>query len=566
MDAQAFSHVLASFLSLGQVIHILPRQAAAKSALWVFSLASLVPYVANTIAIQTAQSSHVYTQEHPIAALIHNAKAGFESLVERQSRNYTAAHDEYRRRYAVNPPAGFKAWHEYATLHQSPIIDDFDQLYNSILPLWKLSGKEVQEIMGRVYETNNSDLWLCTFTGDQGQTNCTHPYRTADRNIQNYLNGLFKTLPGVLPDVKFLINHLNEPRIIIPPSPGGNSHGGLNNTSESLTKFTLDKIGGQPVWDKLTKFCSKQHSIRRSEPSHPVHTYDIPFVTNLPRTMDLCSHPEYRDLNGLALSPTSFPLIEGLVPVLSCGAPSTMGDFLYPPAAYIEPGFRYDESGDVEWESKRNNLYWAGSTTGGYARDDSWHYFHRQRFVMLAQNLERRAYYYLHEVGGVVSSVKSLFLNSRLYDVGFSRILQCDKEICKDQSAFFPIKPWSDKDRPLRSKLVFDLDGNGISGRYYKLLASKSVPLKQTLLREWHDERLVPWVHYIPISQGMEEVPEIVAYLTGTETGERLARQVAEEGRQWFGKALREVDRGVYIYRLFLELARLQDVEREGWE
>lgn len=146
---------------------------------------------------------------------------------------------------------------------------------------------------------------------------------------------------------------------------------------------------------------------------------------------------------------------------------------------------------------------------------------------------------------------------------GFS---SATRKSAKIKVPFFPIKPWSDKDRPLRSKLVFDLDGNGISGRYYKLLASKSVPLKQTLLREWHDERLVPWVHYIPISQGMEEVPEIVAYLTGTETGERLARQVAEEGRQWFGKALREVDRGVYIYRLFLELARLQDVEREGWE
>lgn len=126
LGTQAFSHVLASLLALGQVIHILPRQAAAKSALWVFSLASLVPYIANTIAIQTAQSSLAHSQEHPIAALIHNAKADFESLVERQSRNYTAAHDEYRRRYAVEPPPAFKAWYEYAALHQSPIIDDFD--------------------------------------------------------------------------------------------------------------------------------------------------------------------------------------------------------------------------------------------------------------------------------------------------------------------------------------------------------------------------------------------------------------------------------------------------------
>ncbi|KFY06531.1 hypothetical protein V492_07998 [Pseudogymnoascus sp. VKM F-4246] len=512
LDAQALSHVIASFLSLGQVIHILPRQAAAKSALWIFALASLVPFIANITAIRTAQSTLVYSQEHPIAALIHNAKADFDSLVERQSRSYTAAHDEYRRRYSVNPPPGFKAWHEYATLHQSPIIDDFDQLHKSISPLWKLSGKDIQEIMGRVYDTSNSDVWLCTFTSDQAQTNCTHPYRTADRNIQNYLNGLFDNLRGVLPDVKFLINHLDEPRVIIPPSPRGGFHVGLNSTIPASKEFSFADMGGQPVWDKLTQFCPTQKNTRRAEPNHPVRTYGIPFVTNLPATMDLCSHPEYRDLNGLSLSPTSFRLLEGLIPVLSCGSPSTMGDFVYPPAAYIEPGFRYDESGDVEWEAKRNNLYWAGSTTGGYAKDDKWRFYHRQRFVMLAQNLEERAHYYLSEVGGV-----------------------CEGDSCRDQSAFFPAKPWSNKDRPLRSKLVFDLDGNGISGRYYKLLASKSVPLKQTLLREWHDERLVPWVHYIPISQGMEEVPEIVSYLTGTEVGEGLAREVAEGGRKWFG-------------------------------
>lgn len=534
--------------------------------LWVFILASLVPYAANTIAIKTAQSSLVHSQEHPIAALIHNAKADFESLVARQSRNYTAAHDEYRRRYVVDPPPGFKAWYEYATLHQSPIIDDFDQLHHSISPLWKLSGNEVQEIMGRAYKTSKSDLWLCTFTSNQAQTSCSHPYRTADRNIQNYLNGLLGNLRGVLPDLKFLINHLDEPRVLVSPSPVGNSLPGLNRTTKVSTEFTLNHMGGRPVWDKLTKFCNADRSKRGTEPNHPVQTYNIPFVTNLPATMDLCSHPEYRDLSGLTLSPTSFKLIEGLVPVLSCGAPSTMNDFLYPPAAYIEPGFRYDESGDVEWSAKQNNLYWAGSTTGGYARGDKWRYYHRQRFVMLAQNLERRAYYYLSEVDGVVSRVKSMFLNSRLYDVGFSRILQCERDSCRDQRAYFPAKSWSDKDRPLRSKLVFDLDGNGISGRYYKLLASKSVPLKQTLLREWHDERLVPWVHYVPISQEMEEVPEIVAYLTGTETGEGLAKGLAEEGRDWFGKALRDVDRGIYMYRLFLELARLQDGDRPGWE
>ncbi|KAM4066137.1 glycosyl transferase family 90 domain-containing protein [Hirsutella rhossiliensis] len=246
-------------------------------------------------------------------------------------------------------------------------------------------------------------------------------------------------------------------------------------------------------------------------------------------------------MHGLLISPTSFPLIEGLLPVLSTGSLSNMGDILYPSPAYTEAEFRYAEAHDTEWDGKRNNLYWAGSTTGGFAADGQWRDFHRQRFV---------------------TRVKSSFLNIRLFDVAFTRIFQCGRKYCKEQTAHYKIKPWVDKDRALGSRLVFDVDGNGISGRFYKLLASRSTPLKQTLLREWHDERLRAWVHYIPISQSMEELPALVLYLTSTTAGQRWAREIAEQGREWYSKALRDVDMAIYTSRLLLELARLQDPER----
>ena len=76
-----------------------------------------------------------------------------------------------------------------------------------------------------------------------------------------------------------------------------------------------------------------------------------------------------------------------------------------------------------------------------------------------------------------------------------------------------------------------------MSGRFVRLLASRSAVLTQTLLREWHDERLAPWVHYLPVSQGLGELPELVAWLTGTEAGQKRARAVAEQGRQWAARA-----------------------------
>jgi len=241
-----------------------------------------------------------------------------------------------------------------------------------------------------------------------------------------------------------------------------------------------------------------------------------------------------------------------------------MGDLLFPSPAYNESVFRYDEARDVEWSRKKNNLYWAGSTTGGYATDDSWRCYQRQRFVALAQQLEPRRYYYLREESGIVSRVKSSYLNSRLYDVAFTKIRQCERKFCRDQSIYFKIKSWAHKDQALRSRLVFDLDGNGISGRYYKLIASRSVPLKQTLLREWHDDRLIPWVHYVPVSQGMDEVPELVFYLTSTKSGRERAEEIANQGREWYSRAFRDIDLTIYTYRLLLELARLQDPMREA--
>lgn len=126
----------------------------------------------------------------------------------------------------------------------------------------------------------------------------------------------------------------------------------------------------------------------------------------------------------------------------------------------------------------------------------------------------------------------------------------------------FWVQSWADGAAPFHSTLAFDLDGNGISGRFYKLLASRSAVLKQTVLREWHDERLVPWVHYVPVSMSMEELPEIVAFLTETRLGRERARRIGEQGRRWMDEGMRVEDRAVYVLRLLLEVGRAVGGER----
>ncbi|KAJ5205097.1 glycosyltransferase family 90 protein [Penicillium cinerascens] len=542
---------------LGQLIALTPKQVANRRILWALMLVPVLPYLANVLAIRAANSRAVVfanTHEHPVETIIQRANADFDNLLLRQSKSYAAACDEYRRRYEMEPPPGFEDWFKYANAHESKIIDDFDVMYESISPLWSLSGQQINQAMQDVQLSPENEIWTCKFSGQTGNTSCVHSWRSFDRHVSKLFKQLMGDIKGVLPDVEFLVNHLDEPRVMFPAKED------RSNYKLGIGFRTLFQT---PTWASLVQYCDKkEYNETATLPKPTVNLFDLSFVQDTSSSRNICKHPEYRNMHGLFMSPTSFRLMEGMVPVLSTGSPSTMGDILFPSPAYIESKFVYSDKHDLDWSRKKNNVYWAGSTSGAFAKDSQWENYHRQRFVSLAQQLDGKEHAYLADKGGIVQCVTSSFLNSRLFDVAFTKVYQCAKKPCREQSFFYRMKAWAGKDEGLRSRLTFDLDGNGISGRWYKLVASKSVPLKQTLFREWHDDRLLPWVHFIPISLGMEELPELVMYLTSTKQGQQKAKEIADQGRKWFSQALRDVDMRIYVYRLLLELARLQDPER----
>lgn len=176
-----------------------------------------------------------------------------------------------------------------------------------------------------------------------------------------------------------------------------------------------------------------------------------------------------------------------------------------------------------------------------------------------------------------------------------------------------------------KAKYLIDVDGNSFSGRYRDFLRSGSLPVKATVFREWHDSRLVPWRHFVPLDNRMLDLFGVLEFFVGypedpTSTSppsppdfhdevfenphnpspspqndlppgtaesklkprapttlnlnptypnnhDDLARKIAEEGRDWAEKVLRVEDMRVYTLRLLLEYARVMDPERErlGW-
>ncbi|KAF2654461.1 glycosyltransferase family 90 protein [Lophiostoma macrostomum CBS 122681] len=558
----ALWNVVASMFSLAQVVHMFPKTAKSATNLWIFVMVPLVPFILHEIAIRNAttlaRSSFTRSHQHPVTILAQNARHDFEALLQRQSKDYSTAQAEYRRRYAMEPPGGFQQWFEFASMHNSSLIDDFDTIHNQLAPFFTLGGDEITRILNEAYNEPENELWLCEYSSADHKTRCSHPRRTFDRHFSFLLDRLLSHSSIVLPDVKFLVNHLDEPRVVTYRDPSK----ALNSSAKAI--FNMTDLTRRSTWKAATSHCSSMPGSDSSIVEDPIDKANLLLVENMTSAMDLCQHAEYAKIHGLLMSPVSFRLINGLVPVLSTGSLSTNGDFLFPSPAYIEEEFKYEKDSDFDWDRKHNNLYWRGSTSGAFAKDDQWPNFHRQRFVRLVQNLEKEKHIYLHKKIGTVSRVKTSFLNTRLFDVAFTRIYQCARKYCRQQKTYFRTQLWADKNRALQSKLVFDTDGNGISGRYYGLLASNSAPLKQTLFQEWHDDRLIPWLHYIPVSQSLEELPEVVSYLTLNVRGQQTAKEVAEQGKDWFGKAFREVDMSIYVYRLLLELARLQNPARQG--
>jgi len=528
------------------------------SAIWICfttfgttSLTSAARYLTgHPLQVTNFRDDNSILKEHPIKELVHKAETEFEEQLARQSKTYEAATSEYRSRYHRDPPPGFEMWYNLAVRHESLIIDDFDIINETLSPFWSLSGADV---MRRVNDVLKDDWAIqhCAIIGGQLTGTCDH----LGENLLHWLTDADHS-PD-LPAVDLLVNVLDEPRVL---------YGG---PGEQVDQLEWTDNSQSPVWEKVTAGCAfklDSEGKRATTADRETQTAVLSFSDGKTNVLDLCEHPEYSRMHGLWDAPSNLKTTDFAVPVLSPAVPLTMGDIPVPAAAYSSSMYTFDEIEDIAWDSKIPGLYWAGKTTGSIQSVTSdWRQHHRQRFVKLANEISRQPHLYLENLdhGTSWQQHNSIAMDVPLYTVYLTEIVQCADETTNEAiSSEYEIHEPDKRAESFKYTLNFDLDGNGHSGRFYRLLNSRSLPLKQTVFREWHDERLQPWLHYVPISLGMEELPEVVRYLSVEREGQQLAELLAAKGREWSLRALRPVDQAIYLYRLMLELARLQDPDR----
>lgn len=288
------------------------------------------------------------------------------------------------------------------------------------------------------------------------------------------------------------------------------------------------------------------------------------FVSNFSLSIDYCHQPDLQQLHGAFIEPLTISASKLLFPMFGGSKLSTNNEILLPAPMYWANEERFSGGDDhgVGWHEKEDKAIWRGVATGGRNKADNWRGFQRHRFVAmvngtqagLAEQGERPPNWvlpasYPDNLGQWVMSWS---------DAGFVD-LNCWQN-CSYVDPYFSMMPGMTMPGQFKNKYLPDIDGNSFSGRYRSFLMSTSLPIKATIFKEWHDSRLVPWKHFVPMDNRFMEFYGIMKYFLGHD---REAEKIAAEGQKWANKVLRKDDMQVYVLRLLLEYARVSRDDRD---
>lgn len=502
-------------------------------------------------------------------------------MKKRQSKSLDEAVKEYRRRYGMPPPPHFDKWYKFAVNNNVQLIDEFDMINDMMMPFWGLQPKTIR---ARVTEALGYDNGLIGVAIRDGEiTHVEHGFKWQ----REATKGMMEKFKQYLPDMNLAFNVHDEPRVVVPHDDLNrlvNKAKNENIASLSANKKLVNEFSKPPDLNdgktfketKLSRFSTiiyqstwadsrmscppdSQARILEDERADDLSKYgisDLSFIYNTTAMSDICLTPSLSSTYGFFDRPNAFKVTHDLLPIFSQSKVSSYGDIIYPSPWYWYKKVAYNETNDMPWDDKESKLYWRGSTTGGYSRNGGWRRHHRQHFVQKINSREQAKV--MVNSGGTGNpkwEAKEVPRGEyqKLIDVHFSHVGQCDPGDCEAQREFFDVVDLVDQQDAWGYKYLVDIDGNAFSGRFYAFLQSKSLTFKLALFREWHNEWVKPWVHYVPLSLQGDDWLEAVRFINEDSEGSAEGQKIAKESRDWANKAVRKEDMEAWFFRLLLE-------------
>ncbi|KAF4625760.1 hypothetical protein G7Y89_g12405 [Cudoniella acicularis] len=543
----------------------------------------------------------------PIDELIEKAEKSFEDILRKESHDLATAAAEYRKRRGRHPPPGFDVWFAFAQENNAVIVEDFfDQIYHDLSPFW---GQPPAMMRREAWE---SDITI-NIRDQQAKTGSEFFW------TQIWLN-MIQGIEDMLPDMDLALNAMDEPRIVVPweemdrlmeierstrwmPPPSGvisnfQTLGPVPDPDVAVQPKNFTET--RPFWQVAIRGCHPNSLARQAalvEDFNQTPTISLEntakhthrgYVSNFTLATDFCHQPDLQSLHGMMINPLSVSETKVLFPMFGGSKLPTNNEILLPAPMYWSNEERFTGGDDkgAPWAEKIDKAMWRGVATGGKNKEDNWKGFQRHRFVAMTNATKISGAESWTEIPenwvmptpeSNLTALKEHRLGewtSEWSDTAFVDLM-CDPPnenlTCSYTSHYFNITESLHMSDQFNNKYLPDIDGNSFSGRYRGLLMSTALPIKATLFREWHDSRLMPWVHFVPMDNRFMDFFGIIEYFLGYEGKEikipgrdEKAAKIAAAGQDWANKVLRKEDMQIYVQRLLLEYARVSDDRRQN--
>ncbi|BGP39508.1 Protein O-glucosyltransferase 2 [Rhodotorula kratochvilovae] len=528
------------------------------------------------VPVTSSASPALSAQPHPIHHLIREAEAAWQAKVARQSTTLAEAVAEYKRRYNQAPPRGFDAWFAFAQENGVQLLDEYDSIHSRLQPYAALRPEVLRErssILQNTSQWGGEELWMHQHTvtisvEDEGRKiEAKGPMRHANHRSDQVMS-LLDGIAQFLPDLNITITGHDVPWIVI-----SGEHKQMHVAAAEKGEYIDDLETFQENWelDGWQYACLPDSPIRKAGSFLNRLEWEQPEKTSLigldhVKAMDVCSHPENQALHGYTAWTGPRPGL--LFPLFSFSATSVNSDLLLPPLEQYERG----TGPDPVWADKQHDkALWRGSTTGAdltaaHARK----YSQRLRLARLpaatgtvtlplASQDRNGVPRPVEEITASASDLAAEFLDVQF--TGFPA--QCgDAKTCEEIEREFQWDGYMPEEEQNQYKYVIDVDGNGWSGRFHRLMSTNSLVLKSTVFPEWYADRIQPWVHYVPLKTDYTDLYPILAFFKGVDGRgghDELAEKIASAGKQWAEENWRWVDMQAYLFRLLLEYARIMN-------
>ncbi|KAM0752099.1 hypothetical protein T439DRAFT_200763 [Meredithblackwellia eburnea MCA 4105] len=518
-------------------------------------------------------------QPHPIHLLIREGEQKWAAKLAKQSQTFQEAVQEYRKRYNMAPPRGFDKWYEFAKKRGVQLIDEYDSILDRILPFASLP-RDVLKQRSEMLQ-HDKDFWMhgMTFTikvRDGGKELTAEGPMRENGARANQVMDLLAGFSQFLPDLNLTMTGHDTPWVVI-AGEAKIRHLEAAKAEQYIAEEHWNDFAENGALDGWTLICPphtpirhKVHYERRSEEEIPNKTA---FIDDHVASMDLCTHPERQGIHGFTAWPGPRPGL--LFPLFTFTSTSLHSDILVPPLEQYER----EVGPDPLWKDKvKEKIVWRGSTTGSdLAIPHMRKYSQRPRLCrMNKQSGSIGVPIAPHDEPGKPKSIREYLayafdLADDWFDFKFmGRAQQCgDENSCKNFEAEFEWDEFMSNADQNQYKFVLDVDGNGWSGRFHRLMSSNSLVLKSTIFPEWYSERIQPWVHYVPIATDYRDLWTVMGFFRGDMEGrgehDDIANNIAQQGKQWAAEYWRWEDMEAYFFRQILEYARVMERDPADW-